>query len=397
MISTVESNCTACSACYSVCPYNAINFNFNNHGFLVPIINEEICKECGLCEKVCPQINSLEQENLEKTYAFINLNDNERKSSTSGGFFIIAAKMVLESGGYVCGCILKDMKPIHITTNNIEDVKLMHGSKYVQSDINDCFIRISNLLTQSVPILFSGTSCQVAGLKKYLITKKINTSLLICVDFLCHGVPSSKLWNDYVNYYEEAFKRKAIDYKFRSKKYGWGHTALGGDHFSYFVYKNSREKPTKIDDKIYYSRIWRSIFFSNLCLREVCFNCKYSSLKKPADITMADFWGVEEILPEIDDGKGCSLIVCNSKLGNNFIKKIKNAKIITVDKQNAISKQVNAHHASLANEKKNEFWYDYCNKGFKFVLRNYFRYNTVCKIKGFIKRILFKLRLRYLY
>jgi len=394
MIAPNEANCTGCTACQTVCPHNAISLNFNDRGFLVATVDKSICVDCGICEKTCPQITSFIQEDLESTYAFINLDSNERYKSTSGGFFIAAAKIFLEKGGYVCGCILKDMIPMHILSNNIDQISLMQGSKYVQSYMGDCFGKISELLKQSIPVLFTGTSCQVAGLKNYLRIKRVDDAFLLCADFLCHGVPTTRIWNDYVSYYETHFKRRALDYKFRSKRYGWGKSALGGDFFSYFVYEKSGER---IDDKIYYSRLWRHIFFSNLCLREVCYDCKYSSLNKPSDFTMADFWGIEKINPELDDGKGCSLIICNSTAGSDFLKTIRNAKILSINKDDAISQQVNAHHASLSNHLKDAFWLDYNNNGYAFVISKYFGYNARGRVKGFIKRVLFQLKLRYLY
>ncbi|MCR5797622.1 MAG: Coenzyme F420 hydrogenase/dehydrogenase, beta subunit C-terminal domain [Eubacterium sp.] len=397
MIVPNEANCTGCTACYTVCPHNAIGLENNDHGFLVATVNESICVDCGICEKTCPQTTSFVQDDLEDTYAFINLDINERCRSTSGGFFISIAKTVLEKGGFVCGCILKDMFPMHILTDSIEQVILMQGSKYVQSYMGDCFSKISDLLKQSVPVFFTGTSCQVAGLKNYLKVKRIDDASLLCADFICHGVPSARIWNDYVQYYETHFKRNALDYKFRSKRYGWGKTALGGDYFSFFVYDKKGEKGKGIDDKIYYSRLWRYIFFSNLCLREVCYDCKYTSLNKPSDFTMADFWGVEKIVPELDDGKGCSLIICNSKVGVTFIEDARNARIVQVNRDDAISQQVNAHQASLSNDLKDAFWIDYDNNGYAFVINKYFGYNTPGRIKGFIKRVLFQLKLRYLY
>lgn len=401
MIAPNEGNCTGCMACYTICPNNAISLIINDHGFCVPSVDKNACIECGICDKVCPEQTSFTRENIGKTYAFINLDAEERYQSTSGGFFIAAAKSFLERGGFVCGCVLRKMHPMHIITNKIDEIYMMQGSKYVQSEIGNCFSEIEDLVKQSIPVLFTGTSCQVAGLKNYMRMKKIDESSLMCIDFLCHGVPSVKIWDDYVRYYEELYKKKAIDYKFRSKKYGWGKNALGGDYFSYFVLLKGKEKNDTdkiyIDDKRLYVRLWRYIFFSNLCLREVCFNCRYSSLKKPSDITMADFWGIDKLIPELDDGKGCSLVVCNSVLGVSFMENINNSLVIAVNKEDAISCQVNAHQASTPGELKENFWVDYINKGFPFVLDKYFGYSAKGRIKGYIKRILFKLRMRYLY
>ena len=396
MINPSESNCTGCNACFLSCPSKAIDLVANECGFIIPNVDINSCVECGICDKVCPQKNNLSSENMEKTYAFVNLDDEERRKSTSGGFFIAAAKYVIKNGGFVCGCVLKNMMPIHVVSNNIDEIYLMQGSKYVQSDIGDCYRIIGELLKSSIPVLFTGTSCQVAGLKKYIEFRKIDSSLLLCVDFICHGVPSPKIWGDYVKYYEKYYKRNTVDYKFRSKKYGWGKTSLGGDFYSSFIYK-SDTNVNKIDDKTFYSRLWRYIFFSNLCLREVCYECRYTSLNKPSDITMADFWGVEYISPSLDDGKGCSLIVCNTINGLSFLKKIENANIVMVNKKDAIKCQFNAHRASLPSELKGKFWSDYLNCGFEFVLNEYFGYNMYGRIKGYIKRVLFKLKIRYLF
>ena len=402
MIFSDEKSCTGCSACSSTCPRNAISIVKNEHGFSIPVVDRANCIDCHLCEKVCPQISLSGHGTLEKTYAFIHADVNARKASTSGGFFIAAAAVFIEKGGFVCGCILEQMKPKHIVTNRMEDVFLMHGSKYVQSDIGNCLCKIGDLLLKNIPVLFTGTSCQVAGLKSYLKIKNIKPSQLFCIDFICHGVPSEMIWDDYVKFYEKTYNRRVVDFKFRSKKYGWGKSALGGDYlssFSYYSPKNNIQKLSpRIDDWSFLSRIWRYIFFSNLCLREVCYNCKYSSLNKPSDITMADFWGIEKTDIQLDYSCGCSLIICNTASGEHFLADLKGMhNIAAVEKRDAISEQLNVHQASPSGSNKEKFWNDYLKYGFPYVLNYYFNYNSRGIIKAFIKRLLFEFKLRFLF
>ncbi len=392
-----EDNCTGCGACISSCPKSCIEMKVNQHGFQVPKVDTERCISCNICTSVCPQLNlSANSDDTVGVFAFKINNDSARFNSSSGGFFYAVADYILSIGGYVCGCVLEDLRAVHIISNDLDDIKKMQGSKYVQSDTTNTYGIIEPLIRQGKPVLFSGTPCQVAGFQSFLMAKHLSAENVYCLDFICHGVPSPEIWKSYVDFYKKEKRKNPIDYKFRTKKFGWGKKALGGDYYSYFVNNNQK---TEEDMNSFLSRFWRYIFLSNICLRKVCNKCLYSSISKPGDITMADFWGIEKISPEFDDSKGCSLVIIQNKKGEELFKAVKQKEctIEKVDIHDAFIEQPNVFSPSKANEKEEEFWHDYDEYGFEYVLKKYFGYSNQLKIKGYIKRILFKCKIRYLY
>lgn len=391
-----SKDCTGCTACYSVCPTKSIQMVVDHEGFNVPYIDDEKCINCLKCEKVCPvNYKVIQQNDCEvKAYAFQNSDKNILSKSSSGAFFPALAEYVLSFDGYICGCVLdNNLTPKHIVSNNRLDIYKMQDSKYVQSDLGNCYNDIILLLENRKKVLFTGTSCQVAGLKSLIKAKKINDENLICVDFFCHGVPSPKVWSSYLDFYRKEKKTKILKYRFRNKKYGWGKASRGTYHLN-TVYKSNGKK----DDISLAARMWYFIFFSNLCLRRYCYRCPYTSLDKPSDFTMADFWGIENISNEFLDGSGCSLVLCHNAKTKAIIDELaKKSKIVSVNTVEAIKKQGNAFGPSAEPDIRDEFWSDFDSKDFNFVAKKYFRYDCVHKIKDFIHRFMFELHFTNLY
>ena len=226
-VETNSQKCCGCTACMAICPTQAIKMQSDSEGFLCPQVSHDICVECGMCVKVCPTaakptMHTKQIEVPMQAYA-VKWQDVARVSSASGAFFPAVAKYVLETkNGWVCGCVLREdtLMPEHIVSNTWADVQRMQDSKYVQSDMKSCYKKIEELLKTGQTILFTGTSCQVSGLYSFLDCKKISTERLLTIDFFCHGVPSPKIWRDYLRFYEEKKHRKPIAYRFRSKRYG---------------------------------------------------------------------------------------------------------------------------------------------------------------------------------
>ena len=399
-INMTSTSCAGCKACFGVCSKNAISYSSDTKGFHIPVVNEDLCVNCGLCVRVCPALTPFtEFTNDEKTvaYAFQYHDDNVRKNSASGALFPAFAKYFIENlHGYVCGCVLdENIMPKHLVSNKWEDVVRMQDSKYVQSDMSECVCEIGELLKSDFHVLFTGTSCQVSGLKSYLRLKKINIDNLLTIDFFCHGVPSPMVWQDYIKLYEKNVGYKIEGFKFRNKTYGWGKgtQSRGTSFLSTWKYKGSYHENMAL-----LSRMWPRIFFSNLCLRDYCHSCPYTNVDKPADVTMGDFWGVEEFYPNFDDHKGCSLVIVRNNKAGRIFKKIENVEILKVSIDEVIKKQGNAFAPSKPHPQKDFFWNDYMIGGIKFTLAKYLNYTYIGRSKAFIRYILYKLHLgKYYY
>lgn len=313
-----ESDCCGCRNCENICPNDALTMIQNKEGFYYPQINFDKCLDCGLCNKVCPMLQSNADDAiyLEKNicYAFKNKNKQTQLNSTSGGAFAAFAEHIINNGGYVCGSVMdKDLKVKHIIVNNINDLAKLYGSKYVASDLNDVFVDIKKLLNNDKTVLFCGVPCQVNALLKFLPKSYDN---LFTLELICHGVPSQKLFDKYIEYYEKKHKCKVLKYEFRSKKAAvWGtFKALAK------VEKNGKISEKKINadfDKYYNSFLKASGY------RESCYKCRFADVKRYADITMGDFWGVEHLKPDFYDPCGVSEVIINSHKGLQLFENIK--------------------------------------------------------------------------
>lgn len=405
-ITANRRNCSGCTACGAVCPADAISFEEDSQGFKRPVVSQSKCLECGKCLRACPARNPLRERGRfhPKAYAVRWEKEEIRKNSASGAFFPAMARYILEEkNGYVCGCVLNSaLMPVHIVTDQWTDVLRMQDSKYVQSDLQDCFAAIQTLLSQGRYVLFTGTSCQAAGLKAALDVSGIPDETLLTVDFFCHGVPSPLIWREYLEFYRRKKRREVTGYRFRSKKYGWGKTARGANYLN-SVHTGRpagdvafrRFRPEEAwDDCSFEARMWRMIFFSDLCLRPYCYACPYASLHKPADITMGDFWGIDVCLPEFDDGKGTSLAIGRTRKGLAALEQIQCLRKREVPAEAAIKRQANAFAPSMEGKERARFWEDYQAHGFDYIAKKYFKYGWAAKVKSAVKLALFKWRLK---
>lgn len=309
-----ENKCCGCGACSEVCPKQAIKMIPNEKGgFVFPKIDKIKCVECGACENVCQYHYPCKKNNVKQVYASA-IGDERVMKSSSGGAFVEIATQFVQSGGVVVGVAMKhidnQIKPIHIFVNDIFGIESLQGSKYAQSDMTGVFSKVRFLLVEGKSVLFSGTPCQVAGLKSYL---KKEYSNLYTIDMICHGVPSAKMFNDYLKFLEEKLNREIIDYKFRDKKLGWG--------INMRVYiKNSAGK---VSEKIIPPEMssYFSLFLKSHITRESCIGCCYASANRVGDITLGDYWGINTAHPEafnarkLDYNKGVSCVFVNTEKG----------------------------------------------------------------------------------
>lgn len=341
-----KKTCTGCMACKNVCHKNAIIIKENNEGFKYPEIDENLCINCGLCKKVCPVLTKLqENENEIKVYSCKNKNEEVRMKSSSGGIFTLIAKYIIENNGVVFGARFNEsLEVVHDYIENIDDIGLFRGSKYVQSYIGDSYKKVREFLNNNKKVLFTGTPCQVEGLLTYLGKDYDN---LYTQDFVCHGVPSPKVWRKYLEYkkYDGSYP---ININFRRKDIlGWSNYQVS------YKYSNKEENIHHDNDP------YMKIFLKNLSLRMSCFNCKFKKIKRKSDITVADFWGINNVKPEMNDETGISALLVNSKKGLEIFENIKEdmifeeANIEDIIKYNScISKSTNY------NEKREEFFKD---------------------------------------
>lgn len=290
----------------------------DEEGFLYPQKQEELCIDCGLCKSVCPtihkeKIDHKKEDNLPRVFMAINKDETIVNNSASGGVFTAVANVYCEDNFVVFGSQFDDeLKVSHSHVHSLEEIGKYRKSKYVQSDIGDSFKKAKEYLKAGKKVLFTGTPCQIAGLRLYLKKEYEN---LFCVDLICHGVPSQKVFDKYMEFIEIKYKDKVKSYNFREKtvdKVGeWDSKNV---KINFEKRKSLIVNPTK--DK-YLKGYGRGLF-----LRPSCYKCRYSNPKRISDITMGDFWGVGRFFPEQDVHKGVSLIVINTKKGSNLLQQL---------------------------------------------------------------------------
>lgn len=369
-----KEDCTGCHACYNICPQDCINMEFDNEGFLYPIVHYEKCIECNLCEKVCPIMHQENVKNEPIAYGCYNKNEEVRKQSSSGGIFTLISEIVIKLGGVVFGAGFdEDYNVEHSYIDKIEEIGKFRGSKYVQSKIGDTYKQAENILKNGRIVLFTGTPCQIGGLKSYL---RSNYNNLICQDIVCHGVPSQYVWQHYKKFISK--DRKLIEMNFRHKSTGWKKYSIKFDFEDGSYYKEVGNENAYIKG-----------FVNNLYLRPSCYKCAYKTIHRQSDITLADFWGIEGILPDLDDDGGTSLIFVNNKKGQEIFDKIKNSiEYSKVDIEKSIEFNPCAVKSCDNNENRDRFINEYKNYNFNESI------NLITKIKKKKKFLIFLKKIR---
>ena len=375
---TSKEDCCGCTACANICPKGAIEMKEDNEGFLYPTINKDKCIDCGLCKKICPIINKQKNKEVkQKGYIFQYKDKEVRKESTSGGFFTAIAEYVIDNNGVVYGVSLdNNFVAKHERVTSKEDLWKFRNSKYVQSDPNKTFKQVKDDLNNKLLVLYSGTACEIEGLKNYLQKDYDN---LIIVDVICRSVPSPLLWKKYV---EEKNKDKEIDkVYFREKLYGYKYSNLCMHSKEKIIYHNG------IDTDPYLRA-----FFSNICSRPSCYNCKFKEQYHKADFTIWDCFDVDKYDESFNDDLGTTRVLVNSSKAQdifNELEKIHATKEIDVDKL------VNNFHQMFNpikyNSNRKNFFKDLNNEECKEVLNKYFPNKLKNKIEKHTRIILIKI------
>lgn len=307
-----NKDCCGCQACIEICPKNCLKFEINEEGFGYPIvIDEKKCIQCDLCNKICPVKNNNEKPKLfTKAYYGFTMNKNDILKSSSGGLFAVIAKEYQKKGYYICGATYaNDFKVKHQFVAPDENVENLFSSKYAQSDVTNTFAETKRLLNQHKSVLYSGLPCQIAALKSYL---QSTYDGLITIDLLCYGVQSPKVWDYYLKSYHKGKHPKSIS--MRSKHYSWKRYAMEiefSDGTKYIKPKNSDP--------------YLRCYSKGLFVRPSCYNCHFKGFPRVSDLTLGDFWEVNELYPNIQSDKGVSIIIPNNERGEDILKNIESS------------------------------------------------------------------------
>ena len=302
-VQSITKYCTGCRTCEQLCSQGAIRMISDKEGFLTANINNEKCIECGLCLKRCPQNVMVEKNTPLQSLAVRDKNIEELYNSASGGAFVVAARKILEHGGVVIGAAYNDdMSVSHIIVDQLENLQKLQSSKYVQSNTEHTYSQVKELLKNNRLVLYSGTPCQISGLKLFLKKQYDN---LYTMDLICHGVPSPKLFAKYIDWMGQKMNGRIITYNFRDKSCGWG--------LDYMTKTKTKTKtnPTSLDPYYYH-------FLKGTTYRECCYNCNYCQKERVSDITIGDYWGIEKEHPHFYSPNGVSCLLINTEKGRKL-------------------------------------------------------------------------------
>lgn len=358
MINIIDkSQCCGCTACESICTHKAIDMVPDTLGFLYPRVDISKCVDCGLCDKVC-SFHALydKSDNVTPTaYAVRHKDINEVRTSRSGAVFIALANTIIANGGVVYGCTLaEDLVARHIRVTSSVNLSVLKGSKYVQSNLSGIFKQVKSDLIDGKTVLFSGTPCQIAGLKSY-VGPRYKASLYL-IDLVCHGTPSPLFFNEYICYMEKKNGGKVSYFNFRDKsRCGW----------------SGHEESMIINNMKIFSRLYTEVFYSHLMLRDSCYNCHFCNYERTGDITIADYWGWQRSDKDFNkDNNGCSLLFCNTAKGEILFRKASDdVNFIPVKIENTT--QGHLLHSTSKPEGHDDFCKSFCQNGFVSTLKKY--------------------------
>lgn len=334
-----KKDCCGCTACYSICPKDCIRMIEDNEGCVYPVVNRNLCVDCGSCSKACPVQNQSLPRRPIRTYAAKHVDDDIRNSSSSGGVFSSLSEWVILEGGVVFGARFDDQwNVLHGWTDKIEGLQPFMGSKYVQSALGDCFRQVKRFLDQGRWVLFTGTACQIAGIRGYL---RKDYDRLLLVDVICHGVPVPYAWKSYLN---DVSSRPVTKVTFRDKYKGWK---------NYYTHIDVENEAAVFEP--YYLNVFMKGFLNDLYLRPSCQNCPSKTGRCGSDVTIGDFWGVGNCLSEFDDDRGISALLVNTDKGLRIIDCLK-LKMIETQYERILEGNPALEHAPVFHRNREKFF-----------------------------------------
>lgn len=364
-----KSECCGCSACASVCPRNAIKMCANSKGFNEPVINSEICIDCGLCYSVCRSREKFKKK-PKKAYALKHNDINVLKQCTSGGASRALCDVVISEGGIVYGVSYNEKFEVVVSrASTYDECDKFYSSKYVAADVLDTFRSVFDDISRNRTVLYIATSCYISGLLAYLEQRKIDLSKLYTIDLICHGTPSPLIFRDYIKFINDDSDLK--NFNFRSKKVDWKYGINGC-----LIIRKNKEELNTLKSKIFFH-----LFNSSTILRECCYSCPYVEKQRVADITLSDYWGIEKKHPDFYSPSGVSAVQLNTEKGLVLFNKIKDCTIIETTPDNIL--EHNLKKATSKSVNTDDFWNMYYKYGFKKIASIYGGYS----IKGFLKSL----------
>lgn len=369
-----KSDCCGCMACVQTCHERCISMIEDEEGFLYPEVDETRCINCHLCEKVCPVINNTNAKFPISVYAATNRNERILMHSSSGGIFSLLAEKILAENGVVFGASFNDKWEVfHTYIEHEIELEKLRGSKYVQSRVGTAYVDAEKFLKEKRKVLFTGTPCQIAGLKKYLHKEYEN---LYCVDIICHGTPSPGIWRSYLQSLTE--KPVITGISFRDKTYGWRNV-------SFVLYGNNNFYEEQVDIDTYRQSSCPSIllheynvhnlymrgFLNNLYLRPSCYDCPSRHGKSGSDIMLGDFWGILRCHPEFYNPNGVSLVLTYTDKGEELFKSLE-CNWINSTYADALDCNINIEKNEPIPNNRRQFFEAYTKKGIS-ILDKYIR------------------------
>lgn len=347
-----KKKCTGCHACKAVCPRKCIQMIPDEEGFLYPQVVHEQCIGCGACVKVCPVLYPSDTQSPLKVYAARNRIESVRMSSSSGGVFTALAEEIIRREGVVFGASFRENgQVVHSWTEQLEGVAAFRGAKYVQSLIGEAYLQVRRFLKQDRLVLFSGTPCQIAGLKHFL---RKDSERLLTVDVVCHGVPSPLVWRTYLDSINPR-RLPITTLSMRDKSHGWKRYGMKICTEDMVLYTGKAA-----------SNLYSQGYLENLYLRPSCYDCPVKKGRSHSDFTLGDFWGIERVHPSLDDNRGTGLVLVNSPQGMNFYRSLS-----VLQKEVTYAQAFRGNpslecSAPLPNERE-EFWRRFPDEGMKVV------------------------------
>ncbi len=367
--------CSGCGACSHSCRFNAIEMQEDSEGFIYPYINQELCVNCGKCKQVCPFVKEKAEDSQPKVYAVKNISDEVRKNSASGGVFTAISDYILKQGGVVYGVVFGEKLCVeHVRATTTEERDAMLGSKYVQSNLGDIFLKVEQDLKDNKLTLFSGTPCQIAGLKAYLGIEYNN--LLLC-DIICHGVGSTRVFRDYISFLEHKNDSKVKNICFRDKEQGWSRQKWKVILMSGEILRDNRDV-----------NVYKKLYYSHVMQRPSCHKCPYTQIKRQGDITIGDYWGINNSHPDFMNELGVSVVLLNTEKGANCFEQIQGS-ITCIKSEISNCLQPQLQFPAAKSKKRDLFWRKYEKRGFKYIAKKFgtvsLHVRVVRKIRNMIK------------